>query len=395
MAGIRWILTVACVCSFSHVVICTYSKVLETGVYEALRHQVTEQFLGQNELKMRIGSRFDRSGAYAFLGAVTSDRVPPSTVRARLARYTNDLDRYLGHSLTMAAVKMMNNRRDQLVQTLLFLRILQDELEEIVHSIEKSVHDRAYIFQVESLGNYSIFYTDDEGRIQGFFVDLIHEVCKEEGKSCKLQDHPFSYCLTSTKDGDQIIGKGLLARQLDACFIAQSRQLNNILSFTDPVWEYTGSARFYVKEGNTDKFDTTDITGKKIVFIEGWHSNYRCLIGHNVVGANSTKFKSYIVDIPYLPQFLKKNEVDAVFAQEVPTANGGVEIPGGTPEGFKAIGSTMYCTQGVGLATRKDSNVTNWFNEALRKMKRSGKFAALCQEAEMKHGQIGPIDCKY
>ncbi|XP_070532907.1 uncharacterized protein [Ptychodera flava] len=168
---------------------------------------------------------------------------------------------------------------------------------------------------------------------------------------------------------------------------------------TDSLIGYSGNSRFYVKKENVDKFDPTDVTGKKIVFYDGWHSKPRCLKKHNVVGTDSITFRPIILRRRDVPYFLEKNEVDAVFALEFPVQDdkgGHLEIVGGTPAGFVPVGDTMYCTpDGAGLAARKDNDVTKWFNETLRRMKRNGKFAALCKESEMRHGKMGPIGCKY
>ncbi|XP_070569831.1 uncharacterized protein [Ptychodera flava] len=258
MAGAFWTLTVAILCSLSHVLLCAHSP--------QFGHQLQDQFLGSVTTPRFL---LDDAGPHPLLRALLSERVPTSTVRAMMTNYLTGLD--LGHSQTLAAVRMANHRRHQLAQTLMFLRMLQDEMTETIKDIQAK--DRVYTFQVEGWGcNCSLYYRDERGQMRGFFVDVVLEVCKEAGKICKVQEHPFADCMSSNKDGDQIGGKGLLGRQFDACFLSPGKSVEHIVSMIDSVVEYSGNARFYVKKENVDKFDPTDVTGKKIVFYNGWHS---------------------------------------------------------------------------------------------------------------------------
>ncbi|XP_070532977.1 uncharacterized protein [Ptychodera flava] len=164
------------------VVACTFQPP-RSFVLCAQSHQLQDQFLGSVSKPMFL---LDNAGSHPILRALLSDRVPTSTVRVMMTRYLTELD--LGYSQTLAAVRMVNHRRDQLAQTLMFLRMLLDEMTEATKDIQSK--GRVYTFQVEGWGcNCSLYYRDERGQMRGFFVDVVLEVCKEAGKICKLQEH--------------------------------------------------------------------------------------------------------------------------------------------------------------------------------------------------------------
>ncbi|XP_077998916.1 uncharacterized protein LOC144451875 [Glandiceps talaboti] len=66
---------------------------------------------------------------------------------------------------------------------------------------------------------------------------------------------------------------------------------------------------------------------------------------------------------------------------------------GGTPDGIMGIGSMLTCSEGLYVGTRKDNPLLEWFDEGFRKIKQSGKYAAICHRAEATHGKKGPIAC--
>ncbi|XP_070562970.1 L-arginine-binding protein-like [Ptychodera flava] len=176
--------------------------------------------------------------------------------------------------------------------------------------------------------------------------------------------------------------------------------ITHSVAFTDKWLHYTGPARFFVPVGNPDNFDPNDITGKRIGFIKGWDSNLHCLKHNDVTGS-----KSFLPDqvVPItspsdLPYSLERKEIDAAFVflwTKHGVDDNQAEMIGGMPAGLEPIGEVLYCLDGLGLGTRKDSPVIGWFNAALRRLKTSGKYAALCRNAQKRHGPWGQIDCIF
>ncbi|XP_070534052.1 uncharacterized protein [Ptychodera flava] len=329
---------------------------------------------------------------------LTSSTIPMSIQRVRIRNYLTNRYQYdLGNrlQLTLANMRFMNRRRAYLAETLLFLHILEDEMTKAISEMEND--DKIYTFQHQIECNCPFFYIDDDGSTKGFYLDILQEICREAGKTCMLQYLPFTHCLTEGENGNLAGGKGLLGRTIDACFVAMNKEIANIFWTSHSFWKYSGTSQFIVKEGNPENFNSRNITGKKVVFLEGWHSNNRCLRDNKVVGADTLQYERIVVPYSYLPYYLENNEVDAVFALTLPVGEGSdqrFELLTGTPVGFEPLDDVMHCAEGVGAVARKDSSLIKWFNEALMKLKKSGKYAALCEDAKKKHGKMGRIDCE-
>ncbi|XP_070539547.1 uncharacterized protein [Ptychodera flava] len=98
-----------------------------------------------------------------------------------------------------------------------------------------------------------------------------------------------------------------------------------------------------------------------------------------------------------LPHSFEINEIDAAFEMLWPGEEHDNEKAGtmtGTRSGLEMIGDVIRCADGIHLGVRKDSPVLEWFNSALRKLKKSGKYAEVCRKAQIEHGAWGPpVNC--
>ncbi|XP_070570563.1 uncharacterized protein [Ptychodera flava] len=328
--------------------------------------------------------------------ALLSGRVPVSTLRAMAIRYVEN--RY-GSNLATPFLRVSNARPYHLTQTLYNLHVLFEEMAKVIGSgIEETIDKRVYTFVSEHSCNCSFFYVDEEGIPTGLAVDVLEAVCKEAGKICKLQVLGLIHCITDVKGQPLRAAPGLLARQFDACIgFAYNSGLKHIVSVSDSFVQYHGESQFFVRTGNPGKFDPSDVTGRKVVFFRTWDSNYRCLLEHGVNGVNTEFLDNavYLDRADDLLFYMDKYKVDAVFGLEMPLENGEWALIGGTPDGLEPIGDVMHCAEGVGVVSRKDSPVTQWFNEALRTLKKNGKFAAICRDAKTKHRKMDVIECEY
>ncbi|XP_070570554.1 uncharacterized protein [Ptychodera flava] len=295
----------------------------------------------------------------------------------------------------------MQSRGDDLTMTLLLLRYFYNGMiQAAVQDVKKQRDDRVYIFQIYESCSCPFFYLEDGGGMKGLAIDVIEEVCRVAGKVCKFKLIYFTECLINDAEGKLMAGKGLFGRNFDACVgFSRNKEFENILSMSDSIWKYGGESQFFVKTGNPRNFDPRNITGKKIIFINSWQSTIRCLVEHKVTGADSL-MPSQLVFLNGTQQLMDqfdKHKADAVFGLELVVGKGEdvqLELLGGTPKGLEPIGDVIHCAEGVTISSRKDSSVTEWFNDGLRKIKKSGKYAKICREAEIKHGKMGQVDCE-
>ncbi|XP_070534049.1 uncharacterized protein [Ptychodera flava] len=390
---------VTSVCFFSHAVLCIHGPIIGKDECLTPNRPPIERvrcYLDKFNVNNELGERKDQSRPLPLLRALKSPNVQVSTVRSMMTNYLVDHNLENQLPLAMANIRTMDRRREYLADTLLFLSTLEDEMTKAVSELQKEREDRVYTFQIQPGCNCSLYYMDDDGIMKGFFIDFLEAVCREAGKLCKLQEHPFTGCIDGDGSGSLVGGKGLLGKQYDACFLVKSSEMNNIFSSTDIFLNYDGSSQFFVRKGNPRNFDPRNITGKKIVFLKGWQSNYRCLITNNVTGANTLHYEPIIVEFTELHSYVQKHEVDAIFSLEKAVGEGSdrhLEMFVGTPEGFEPIGDIMKCVDGFCVMSRKDSPVIGWFNETFLKMKKNGKYAKLCRDGQIKHGKKGRLDC--
>ncbi|XP_070539770.1 lysine/arginine/ornithine-binding periplasmic protein-like [Ptychodera flava] len=262
--------------------------------------------------------------------------------------------------------------------------------------------DRTYSFLVDVVCNCSFYYQDEhDHKVKGFFVDLLDEVCREAGKKCVVQQQPYRQCYVSgTDEGVQPVGVGILSRQFDGCVVSKTSGIANSMSFTDKFQDIKGQSRFFVPVGNPWNFNPDDISGKTIGFINGWYSDPRCLLENKLKGTETLKREQMrFFDHGQLWSNLQNNVIDAAFVLLMP--ENGVDdkdagMLGGTETGLEPIGDVINCLDGLQVGARKDSDMVDWFNGALRKLKQSGKFAKLCRKAQIDHGARGPvIDCIF
>ncbi|XP_070560445.1 uncharacterized protein [Ptychodera flava] len=304
----------------------------------------------------------------------------------------------LGHGFMNPMMAAPSDTLSSLVKFRLFGERLGKH---IIEGLKKqAIDEKTYVFQADVGCNCAYVYSGEDGKMKGFSVDLLEEVCREAGKRCVVKYSPFTDCVADHQGQDHLsAGLGLLGKSFDACvLVAHTKELEQVMSFSDSYGQYAGEAHFFVKKGNPHGFDPHDVTGKKVGFIRGVHSNQQCLRRHNVTGSDKMRLEQvvYLEDSTDVKDALDSDAVDAVFALELPQGthkDHHLEMIGGTPEDAESIGDVMHCASGFHLTTRKDSHVLEWFNKALASIKKSGKYAYVCRQAALDHGHKGPVDC--
>ncbi|XP_070562973.1 uncharacterized protein [Ptychodera flava] len=340
-------------------------------------------------------SSMDNESA-GLLRVLMSGRVPVSMSRVMFLRY---FDKHGFHTPALPILRGLHGRED-LAMTLIMFNQIKNGLENALRDKMKTVRDdKVYLFQAEPLLNISLYYLENT-KTKGFFPDLVKEVCKEANKKCEIVYDTYNRCHMSDDRYDyEGAGQGLLAKHFDGCLVSANSELANAVALSDRITGYRAPSLFFVPTGNPGNFNPNNIAGRKIGFIHGWESNFRCLKENKVVGARLLgPHQIFSQDTNKLVNNVKNQQIDAAFLAlnpEYGVDDEDLGVFGGTPVGLEPVGDVLYCGDGGALATRKDSRVIKWFNASLRRLKKSGKYAEVCRTARIEHGHLGETECVY
>ncbi|XP_013389311.1 uncharacterized protein LOC106158025 isoform X1 [Lingula anatina] len=231
-------------------------------------------------------------------------------------------------------------------------------------------------------------YNDDSGFQVGFGHDLIDAVCQEAGIDCRIVTEPYTNCMFSEKGQPERGGIGLMEGWYDACtgWLA-SRQRKQVFAFSKPFLK-PFEVYFYALPG----LNPFNITGKKIGLISGFFTNEACLAGLDQVAGrdvpHSNVFQAETLDM--LLAMILNGTVDVGLSTGPAMAT---KINGTNIQRFPS--DPMFCKNAgqPGMMTRKDNDFNSKWNEGFEKLVSSGRFKRLCDEARIKHGHRGEIDC--
>ncbi|XP_013389313.1 uncharacterized protein LOC106158026 [Lingula anatina] len=231
-------------------------------------------------------------------------------------------------------------------------------------------------------------YSDDSGFQVGFGRDLIDAVCQEAGIDCRIVREPTTNCMFSERGQPHRGGIGLMEGWYDACTgWLTTRQRKQIFAFSKPFLKPI-EVYFYAFPG----FNPFNITGKKIGLISGLFTNEACLAGLDQVAGrdvpHSNVFHAQTVD--ELVAMIQNGTVDVGFSARTALAT---KINGTNIQHFPS--DPMFCKNAgqPGMMTRKDNDFNSKWNEGFEKLVSSGRFKRLCDEARIKHGHRGEIEC--
>ncbi|XP_002733180.1 uncharacterized protein LOC100368875 [Saccoglossus kowalevskii] len=262
-----------------------------------------------------------------------------------------------------------------------------------VPTVAKPEYNRTWLFSTSLTPEGEYEYTDEEGNIQGFLVDLMNEVCKEAGKECAIMYDDYNNCYTQSGSGRPKAGQGLLGNWYDGCFVYyKTTPRIPLFDFTDPFSKLNVISEFYVLIDSEGDFDPSDVSGKRIGFLSGWSTDEACIVRDGRtknMEQLEPSHKIYVADIYTLLDMLKKQEVDAIFVAY--TAVNEIE------DQVKAVGPGLECTGVQGSSSeqimllRKGSPVRKWWNDAFKRIRENGKYYKMCSMIERKHGK--PVTC--
>ena len=197
-------------------------------------------------------------------------------------------------------------------------------------------------------------FIDNEGKAQGFDVDIAWALCEKMKADCEVV----------TQDWDGLI-PGLKVRKFDAIIASMSitAERMQVVDFSDKY--YSGGLRFLGKAG--EKFDLSNLQGKVI-------GAQRATLGAQYLEdnlADLAQLKFYDnQDNVYLD--LLAGRLDIVLSDELPTYNWLKTSADGDKFEFK--GDAFLKEDEVGIAVRKGDKLKAKFNQALNEILADGTY---------------------
>jgi len=208
-------------------------------------------------------------------------------------------------------------------------------------------------------GAYPPFsWTEADGSLKGFDVDMANALCDEMKVKCKLV----------AQDWDGII-PSLLARKYDAIIAAMSitEERKKKIDFTDKYALIPN--KFIAKKGASLNFDNLD--GVKIgVQRATTHDKY---ISDNYKDVEIVRYGTF--DEAYLD--LANGRIAAVLGDASALEEGVINKAGG--DAYEFVGPSLtdpkWFGEGFGIATRKqDKDLTNKLNAAIKSLRAKGEY---------------------
>jgi ABC-type amino acid transport substrate-binding protein len=234
-------------------------------------------------------------------------------------------------------------------------------------------------------------YIDEAGYLKGFAYDLVKGVCEEAGMTCETVWDKYQNCWESPAGKHPNGGVGLHDEWYHVCMgWWQTIERIHVFNFSKEYGK-TPLSHFFVAAGNPKGFDASDITGKKIGFIDGWATDEKCLarMTDSITGAFLPEGSVvHAPDSSDLADLLTSGAIDAAFCSA------------DTMEEFVTAGTVEQITVdkscligGNSAMTRKDSPFIQLWNDGFDAFKASGKYQQLCDNAPTAYPGKGTIDC--
>ncbi|XP_033121401.1 arginine-binding periplasmic protein-like isoform X2 [Anneissia japonica] len=247
---------------------------------------------------------------------------------------------------------------------------------------DDSSSDKIWTFAIGHDGTNLEYIDEISGTLRGFHVDLVNAVCEIANKNCVLMWDLYTNCWESNAGGLPRGGKGLMNSWYDACtgwFGTYER--SRTFQFTD-AFRKGFNGIFYVKSSNPNSFDPTNISGKKIGFLDGDATDEHCVARNSdrITGANilPKNIRHYVTPMQ-LSQAVISGEVDAGFTNSnILSAFTGLDKIG------DEYSNCFY--KGGAMMMRKDSSLASWWNPAFARLQETTKYKDICDKVAEVHG---------
>ncbi|XP_050403986.2 uncharacterized protein LOC126819790 [Patella vulgata] len=231
--------------------------------------------------------------------------------------------------------------------------------------------DKVWTFAVS--GRIKIYsYLDKQGKLSGWTVDFVNEVCRLARKKCSMVLAEFTEC-TYTDRNINYPGRGLNAGWFDACTgytVTEDR-----LSTYDMSLAYLKAvSTFAVLPGNPSGFDPSldDYSNFTITHLTGACSNAACMTRFGKKYGNI----KIAANLPDAKQILANKEADALF------------YPRDNVTDLDNLSPKFHCeikNSGTGIMAKKGSPLVAWWNPVFARWTKSGGFARFCKRASKKY----------
>ena len=211
--------------------------------------------------------------------------------------------------------------------------------------------------RIATEGAYPPFnYTNNDGSLGGFDVDVANALCDEMQVNCEIE----------SQDWDGLI-PGLLANKYDAIIAGMSitPERSQTVDFTEP---YFSNTMVWLAEKEGD-FSPDNISNKVLGSQRSTTLGEYLLANFDNKEGNSVKlYDTY--ENAYFD--LKSGRVDAVLAEKVSAADWLPENPD-----YGVIGDEMDNDDHLGIALRKEDALKAKFNKALEAIRSNGELAKI------------------
>ncbi|SJM37225.1 Putative ABC transporter arginine-binding protein 2 precursor [Psychrobacter pasteurii] len=211
--------------------------------------------------------------------------------------------------------------------------------------------------RIATEGAYPPFnYTNNDGSLGGFDVDVINAVCDEIKANCEIV----------AQDWDGII-PGLLANKYDAIIAGMSitPERAETVDFSAPY--FSNTMVWLAKKDGT--FSPDDITNKDLGSQRSTTLGEYLLANFDKKDGNKVSlYDTY--ENAYLD--LKSGRVDAVLAEKVSAADWLPENPD-----YAVIGEEIDNDDNLGVAFRKDDPLKDEFSKGIEAIRANGKLAEI------------------
>lgn len=229
-------------------------------------------------------------------------------------------------------------------------------------------------------------YFDSKGFLSGFGIGIVDLVCSEAGIDCRMVWDRYDNCWDSQVGQHATGGQGLHDRWYDGCtgWYTTIERIH-VFNFASPYLKEPTS-NIYVLKGRSFSVNKDSLESKKILFLEGWASDEKCL--YRVTKANLGQGNAkYVTDTDAILADLK-NGWDAAFTTQ--TTMQGL-LNNGDVEQLSPDYSCMIA--GNTIMTRKDSDLPSQWNRGFSKIRINGKFKKYCEDANKEHADKGHVTC--
>ena len=209
--------------------------------------------------------------------------------------------------------------------------------------------------RIATEGAYAPFnYTDAEGNLVGFDVDLVNALCAEMQANCDVV----------AQDWDGII-PGLKAGKYDAIIAGMSITPVRLeqVDFTEPY--FNNSLVFITKDGSTfNPADAASLNGVSI-------GTQRSTVSSQWLEDNLPEADAKLYDTltnAFLD--LEAGRVDAILSDKAPA----IEWLSTDKVGYNIVGDEIDINDTLGIAVRKDDALKQQFDTALETIKSNGTY---------------------